>query len=98
MGLPGNDWYFSLDVFHYFYVRQLVLIFLGRSNLQLADFMGKYSAFIWDLNLIKKIYTTDKRTLEIFLTAHNIFNGSQYLLEFSKNPRRWIEAGARLKF
>jgi vitamin B12 transporter len=62
------------------------------------SFNGKYSSFIWDLNLIKKVYTTDKKTVELFLTAHNIFNGSQYTVDVFKNPRRWIEAGARLKF
>jgi len=59
---------------------------------------GKYSSFIWDLDLMKRVYTKDKRTVEIFFTAHNIFNGSQYLQEPFKNPRRWIEGGIRLKF
>jgi len=61
---------------------------------------GKYSAFIWDLNLIKKVYvyTDNKKTVEIFLTAHNIFNGSQYSIDVFKNPRRWIEGGMRFKF
>lgn len=62
------------------------------------SFNGKYSSFIWDLNLVKKVYTTDKKAVELFLTAHNIFNGSQYLIDVFKNPRRWIEGGARLKF
>jgi len=62
------------------------------------SFNGEYSSFIWDLNLIKKVYTTDRKTVELFLTAHNIFNGSQYVIDLFKNPRRWIEAGARLKF
>jgi len=64
----------------------------------LPDSKGKYSSFIWDLNLMKKIYTNDKNTIEFFLTAHNIFNGSQYLQESFMNPRRWIEGGIRLKF
>jgi vitamin B12 transporter len=63
-----------------------------------GDFGGKYNAFVWDLNLIKKLYSHDKRNIELFFTAHNLFNGSQYLLGFSPNPRRWVEAGMRLAF
>ncbi len=59
---------------------------------------AKYSAFIFDLNLRKKIYSTEKTNTEMFLTLHNIFNGSQYTIEDQKNPGRWIEAGLRLKF
>jgi vitamin B12 transporter len=59
---------------------------------------GKYDTFIWDINLIKNIKSTDEKTVETFLTVHNIFNGSQYLLEQYKNPRRWIEGGITLKF
>jgi vitamin B12 transporter len=63
-----------------------------------SSFNGKYNAFIWDINLLKRVYRSDKRAVEIFLTAHNIFNGSQYLQEPFKNPRRWIEGGLRIKF
>jgi vitamin B12 transporter len=62
------------------------------------SFKGKYSSFIWDLNFLKTVYRSDKRAVELFLTAHNIFNGSQYLQEPFKNPRRWIEGGLRIKF
>ena len=57
-----------------------------------------YDTFIWDLNLNKKIYSAEKTSAEIFLTAHNIFNGSHYTYDKRKNPRRWMEAGLRLKF
>lgn len=63
-----------------------------------ALFNAKYNAFIWDLNLIKKIYSSEKMTTEIFMTAHNIFNGSQYTLGNTKNPRRWVEGGIRVGF
>jgi vitamin B12 transporter len=63
-----------------------------------AALQGKYDDFIWDLHLNKKIYATEKTVAEIFLTAHNIFNGSQYLSGDYKNPRRWIEAGLTFKF
>jgi vitamin B12 transporter len=59
---------------------------------------GKYNSFIWDANLSKKIFDSQKRSAEILLAAHNIFNGSQYLNENFKNPGRWIEGGVRLKF
>ncbi len=59
---------------------------------------GRYSSFIWDFNFIKKLYKSNDGTAEVFLTAHNIFNGSQYLYETFKNPGRWIEAGIRVKF
>ncbi len=59
---------------------------------------GKYNDFIWDINLQKKIYSTDKTRTELFLTAHNIFNGSQYDDILVQNPKRWAEVGIRLKF
>lgn len=59
---------------------------------------AKYSAFIFDLNLKKKIYSTETTNAEIFLTAHNIFNGSQYSSADFKNPGRWVEAGLRIRF
>ena len=60
--------------------------------------MAEYDTFIWDLNLNKKIYSTEKINSEIFLTAHNIFNGSLYTLGDRKNPGRSIEAGLKLIF
>ncbi|MDD1751367.1 MAG: TonB-dependent receptor, partial [Methanothrix sp.] len=59
---------------------------------------GKYNDFIWDINLQKKIYSTDKTKTELFLTAHNIFNGSQYEDIVMQNPKRWAEVGIRFKF
>ena len=58
----------------------------------------KYNAFIWDLNVRKKIYSTEKTDTELFLTAHNVFNGSQYSIGDVNNPGRWVEAGLRFKF
>jgi vitamin B12 transporter len=62
------------------------------------DSNGKYNDFIWDLNLQKKIYSTERTRTELFLTAHNIFNASQYDDVLIQNPRRWVEAGLRFKF
>ncbi len=60
--------------------------------------MAKYDTFIWDLNLYKKISSTEKTNTEIFITAHNIFNGSHYTFGDTKNPRRWVEAGVKIRF
>ncbi|MFH0814218.1 MAG: TonB-dependent receptor [Pseudomonadota bacterium] len=59
---------------------------------------ARYDDFIWDLNLNKRIYSHENTSTELFLTAHNLFNGAQYTFGDSKNPRRWIEAGIRIKF
>lgn len=59
-----------------------------------SSFDGRYSSVIWDLNLSKRI----RKKTEVFLTAHNLFNGTQYLMGVFKNPERWLEAGARYKF
>lgn len=58
----------------------------------------KYSSFIFDLNLVKKVYLQKGRTVSVFATAHNIFNGSQYWADIYKNASRWFEAGLRYKF
>jgi len=57
-----------------------------------------YNNFIWDINVSKKILPREKTSTELFLTAHNLFNGSQYLSAETKNPRRWVEGGIRVKF
>jgi vitamin B12 transporter len=59
---------------------------------------SSYDDFIWDLNLNKKIYSKKTTSTEIFFTAHNLFNGAQYPVGDNKNPRRWVEAGIRVKF
>ncbi len=59
---------------------------------------GKYTAMIWDLNLAKTFHAGEKSGFEVFFTAHNIFNGSQYPLGIYKNPKRWFEGGLRFEF
>lgn len=59
---------------------------------------SKYSAMIWDFNLSRKFTLSGAITAEAFLTAHNLFNGAQYLLDVYKNPRRWFEGGVRFAF
>lgn len=56
------------------------------------------NTFIFNLNMSKKIYTTDKKTIDIFMTAHNLFNGKQALYVDMPYSIRWLEAGMRYKF
>lgn len=65
-------------------------------DIDLSD-MPEY-AMLWELDLGKKMHSTEKAESEIFLSVHNVFNGAQYSFVDRKNPRRWIEGGFRLKF
>lgn len=59
---------------------------------------ARYGDIIWDLNLSKKVYSRGKSAVEVFLSAHNIFNGYQYTFGDIVNPGRWVEAGTRISF
>lgn len=59
---------------------------------------GKYSTMVWDLSLSRELPLPDGLDGEVFFTAHNIFNGAQYLTDIYKNPRRWFEGGLRFSF
>lgn len=59
---------------------------------------GNYSTLIWDLTGSKKIYTGANISAELFLSVHNLFNGSQYLDGNFQNARRWFEGGLRMVF
>jgi len=61
-------------------------------------YRANQSDFIWDLNLTRKIPAPAWGSSEIFLSAHNLFNGSQYTWSENPNPDRWLEVGIRLKF
>jgi vitamin B12 transporter len=64
-----------------------------------AALKGKYDAFVWDMNLTSTLYARNERSLDTFLTVHNIFNASQYPESMVfKNPERWVEAGLRVRF
>jgi len=63
-----------------------------------SDDDGKYGSFVFDLNAVRNIYKNGTTSLEAFLTARNILNGSQYWADIYKNPGRWVEGGIRLKF
>jgi vitamin B12 transporter len=63
-----------------------------------ADANGKYTAMIWDLNLARKVIERDRTVVEVFFTAHNIFDGAQYSEGLFPNPQRWFEGGIKCKF
>ncbi|MEW5744690.1 MAG: TonB-dependent receptor [Nitrospirota bacterium] len=60
--------------------------------------IGNYSSFIVDLTVTKILYRREDQSAELFASANNIFNGSQYFIGFYKNPGRWFEGGIRYKF
>ena len=59
---------------------------------------SKYSNFNLDLNIIKTLYKHKDQTLEAFMTAHNLFNANQYMIDWYRNAGRWAEGGLRYKF
>ena len=65
---------------------------------QRGDLNAKYNGVIFDFNIIKTFSRENKQAIEVFFTAHNIFNGSQYWIDVYKNAGRWIEGGLRIRF
>ncbi|WP_298268147.1 TonB-dependent receptor [Geobacter sp.] len=63
-----------------------------------SDNRAKYTPVVWDLNLTKRLFKGERMDAEAFFTAHNLFNGAQYLYDSLKNPRRWFEGGVRFRF
>lgn len=61
---------------------------------------GRYTAMIWDLYISKKVFTfaDERKAIEAFFSAHNLFNGAQYPTYPFRNPRRWFEGGVRFYF
>ncbi len=59
---------------------------------------ASYGSFVFDLHMTKKILQHKDASLEAFADAHNLFNGSQYIDDRYKNPKRWIEGGIRYNF
>ncbi|SPD72176.1 conserved exported hypothetical protein [uncultured Desulfobacterium sp.] len=62
------------------------------------DFGARYDDFIWDLNLIKNIWSRQTNAVDIFATIHNLFDGAHYVKGWDRNPGTWAEAGIRIKF
>ncbi|BBA69944.1 TonB-dependent receptor plug domain-containing protein [Geobacter sulfurreducens] len=59
---------------------------------------GKYGAMVWDLNVARQIYRDEQYQVELFMSARNLFSGSQYIDSTLRNPARWFEGGIRLDF
>ncbi|MBZ0155039.1 MAG: TonB-dependent receptor [Alphaproteobacteria bacterium] len=59
---------------------------------------AQYNSFIVDLNLQKTVYLGKGHAVALFVTGHNLFNGSQYWFTAYKNPSRWWEAGLKYSF
>lgn len=80
--------------------KTLNAILLGHYVWWNADalFQAKYTAMIWDFSLTKKVELLPDNSVDIFFSAHNLFNGTQNLIGYAKNPGRWFEGGLRFKF
>ena len=59
---------------------------------------GSYGSFVFDLHMTKKVLQRKDASLEAFADVHNLFNGSQYVSDPYKNPKRWLEGGIRYNF
>ncbi len=59
---------------------------------------GKFNAMTWDLNMSKKVFSTENTSIDLFFTAHNLFNSAQFPISYTRNPGRWFEGGARFDF
>ncbi len=57
---------------------------------------GSYDDFIWDLNLGKKILAWNRSITTLFVTVHNLFNGTQYRHTDYRDTDRWVEGGIRV--
>ena len=57
----------------------------------------QHDTVVWDASVTKNL-SWQNANADIFLAAHNLFNGSQYWDYEYPNPGRWVEAGIRLKF
>jgi vitamin B12 transporter len=96
-GVPRQTWDLGID-----YANSDILHGSLRGhyiwwNVEAAN-NARYKAMIWDLNLSKSFLERGETSLEAFFTAHNLFNGSQYMDGLFPNPRRWFEGGLRCKF
>ena len=59
---------------------------------------GNTDHILWDFTIQKKIVRDNKKQTALFFAAHNLFDGSQYLLSDDKNPSRWVEAGVKWEY
>lgn len=66
-------------------------------NEQIKNEEPEYDDFLWDFSLGKD-FVVASTSGEVYLKAHNIFNGNQYFDYEYPNPERWVEAGIAFKF
>jgi len=59
---------------------------------------AQYNSMILDMSITKTVFRQKDMACDVFLTAHNIFDGSQYEDYYFPNPGRWVEGGVRFKF
>ncbi len=63
-----------------------------------ALFNGNYGGMIWDLHLGATLLKRENSSLELFFSGHNLFKGSQTIINAYPYPGRWFEGGVRLRF
>lgn len=68
-----------------------------RWNVNPAEYVT-HSSMTWDLYLVKKIYSGEYQSMELFFSARNIFKGAQYFRDYFRNTGRWVEGGIRFLF
>jgi len=85
---------------HYDDKKSFKAVLLGNYTWWVYDDIHKprTQSFIVDINLVKSFYKQSSRTIEAFLTAHNIFDVEQYWDSWYKNAPRWFEGGIRYRF
>lgn len=61
-------------------------------------FQSDLGGFIVDLHLAKKFAIGPKSAVEVFFSAHNLFNGTQMWSVYYPSAGRWVEGGLRVTF
>ena len=77
-------------------------VWWNQTGPQLPPYNGQiyaqYNAMIFDMSITKTVFRQKDNKCDVFFTAHNIFDGSQYDENFFPNPGRWYEGGVKYKF
>lgn len=59
---------------------------------------GSYRGLIWDLHLGTMLLKRQYSSLELFFSAHNLFNGNFNSSDFYSTVNRWYEGGVQVRF
>jgi vitamin B12 transporter len=80
--------------------KSLNVLLQGRYTWWNAEqgFMGEYNSMVFDISATKTVAKWDKKKVDIFAKANNIFNADSYLMNVYPNARRWVEGGVRFTF